>query len=161
MSDDGAAAEGVLERDRIVNLERDDAIRPHRFEHAGDVTGGHRIVRLGATILSRITEVWHDGRDTGGACVLERPDEEQEPAELVVGRFRRTAVEALDDVDIGAADRVERAHLVLSVLERPLFMRSEIAAERLRDRLAEIGCCLQRKQSKSMAENSVRWSISW
>ena len=138
-----------------MNLERDDAIRPHRLEHAGDVTRRDRIVRLGAPILSRITEIWHDGRDTGGAGVLERPDEKQEPAELVVGRFRRTAVEALDDVDIGAVDRVERTHLVLAVLEFPLFMRSELAAERLRDCLAEVGCCLQREQSKSRARDQL------
>jgi hypothetical protein len=55
-------------------------------------------------------------------------------------------VEALDDIYIGAADRIERAHLMLAIFERSLFMRSEIAAEFVRDRLAEIGCCLQRKQ---------------
>ena len=77
---------------------------------------------------------------------------------LSLARFRRTAVEALDDVDIGAADRIERTHLVLSVLERPLLMRGEMAAERLRHRLAEVGRRLQRKQPKSMAGDSFRRS---
>ena len=156
---DGAAAERVLECDRVMDLERDDAIGPHRLEHARDVAGGDRIARLGATIFSRITEIWHDGRDTGGAGILQRPDEEQEPAELVVFRFRRAAVQALDDVDTRAVDRLERARLMLAVFEFPLFMRGHLAAERLRDCRAEDGRCLQREQSKSRARTSLRRSV--
>ena len=68
-------------------------------------------------------------------------------------------MEALNHVNIGAVDWVERAHLVLSVFEPSLFVHSEIAAERLRDRLAEVGCCLQCKQSKPMAGTSFRRSV--
>ena len=82
---DGAASEGVLEGDRIVHLERDDHVRAHGFEHAGDVSRRHRIVGLGAAVFARIAQVRHDSRDTRGTGVLERPDEEQQPAELVVG----------------------------------------------------------------------------
>ena len=141
-----------------MDLERDDAIGSYRFEHAGNVSRGDRIVWLGAAILSSITEVRHDGRDARGACVLERSNEEQQPTELVVCGFRGAAVETLDDIDIGAADRIKRAHLMLAVFERSLFMRSEIAAEFVRESLAEIGCCLQRKQQKLMAGNGFQRS---
>ena len=70
-------------------------------------------------------------------------------------------MEALNDVDIGAADRVERPHLVLSVFECALFMRRKLAAERMRDRLAEIGRCLQRKQPRGVTRLRSRRNIQW
>ena len=154
---DGAAAKGVLECHRVVNFERDDAVGPDRLEHSGNVAGGDRIVRLGATILARIAKVRHDRRDASGARVLERPDEEQQPAELVVGAFGRSAVKALDDVDIGAADGIERAHLVLAVLECALLMRGELLPERQRDGLAKIGGRFKREQADAAGE--AGWSV--
>ena len=65
-------------------------------------------------------------------------------------------MEALNDIDIGAADCVQRTHFVLAIFERPLFMCSQITAKRLRDRFAEIGSCLQRKQPELMVGNSFR-----
>jgi len=47
---------------------------------------------------------------------------------------------------------------MLSIFKRSLFMRSEIAAERVRDRFAEIGCCMQCEQPELMAGSSFRRS---
>jgi hypothetical protein len=54
-------------------------------------------------------------------------------------------VEALNNIDVGAADRIERPHLMLSVFEGPLFMCREFLAECGGDSFAKIGRCIQRK----------------
>ena len=69
---------------------------PTAFEQAGNVSGRHRIVGLGAAVLARIAQIGHDGRDPRRAGILERADEEQEPAQLVIGAHGRPAVQALD-----------------------------------------------------------------
>ena len=130
----GAAAKRILESRLVVYFERDHGIAADRLEKRRDVTRRHRIVRLGAAILSRITEI---GRDCGyppGPGIFQRADEEQQPAELVVGALVRAAVKAVDHVDVGAGNGIEWSCLVLAVFEIPLFMR----AERMRQQLADI-----------------------
>ena len=66
----GAAAKRILEGRLVVHLERDHGIAADRLEKRRDVTRRHRIVGLGAAILSRITEI---GRDRGYPSRRRRP----------------------------------------------------------------------------------------
>jgi hypothetical protein len=123
---------------------------------AGDVSGGNRIVRLGAAILARIAQIGHDGRDPCRASVLDRADEEQEPAQLVIGAHGWPAVQALDHVNVAAHDRVQRPRLVLAVLELALLVQRQELAERIRDGLAKLGRCLEGKELQAVARARVR-----
>ena len=78
--------------------------------------------------------------------VLERADEKQEPAELVVGAFRRAAMEALHDVNIHPADGLERPRFVLAILELAFLMRRKRRAESRCDRFSQLRSCAQREQ---------------
>ena len=60
-------------------------------------------MRLGLLILARVGEVGHDGRHARGAVVLQRGDEHQQPAQLVVRAVGRAAVQAVHHIGIGAA----------------------------------------------------------
>ena len=56
-------------------------------------------------------------------------------------------MKALDDIDIHSADRRERPHLVLAILELSFLMRGKGLTKRSRDGPAEIDRRLQRKQA--------------
>ena len=142
---DRAAAERVFERHRIMNFERDHAVGADALEHAGDVSGGHRIVRLGAAVFARVTKIRRHRGDARGAGILDCADEEQQPAQLVVGALLRPAVQALYDIDIGAVYRIERTRFVLAVLEFALFMRGERLAQGCRNSAAQVLAGSQRK----------------
>jgi len=122
---DRAAAEGILERDRIVHVERHDPVGSDAFEQICEIARGHRIARLGAPVLARIAEIGRHRRYPRGARVFERADEEQEAAQLVGGALQGTAMQALDHIGIGPRDRVERARLVLAVLELAFLVGRE------------------------------------
>ena len=68
-----------------MHFKRDDGIAAHRLEQRCDVTRRDRIVRLGAPVLARITEIRRDRGYPPGPGVFQCSDEEQQPAELVVG----------------------------------------------------------------------------
>ena len=152
---DGATSKGVLEGDRIVHLERDDHVRAHGLEHAGDVSRRHRVVGLGAAVFAGVAQVRHDSRDARGTGVLERSDEEQQPAELVVGAQGGPAVQALDDIDILPEHRIERTRLVLAVLEVPLLMQRQWLPQGGCDGPPELSRCLHREQPQTITR--ARW----
>ena len=79
------AAERVLEGREIVRVERDDVIRADGFEQLRDVAQRHRIALLGAAILAAVGEERHARRDPRRAAILQAGDEEQQPAQPVVG----------------------------------------------------------------------------
>src|SRR5262249_54171504 len=145
------AAEGVFERRGIVDFDRHYRIAADRLEQTGHVAGRDRIPRLGAPVLARVAEIGRDGRDARGAGIFERADEEQQPTELVVGAFGGAAVEALHNINIGVADVLQWAALVLAVFEIPLLVRGQRLSESLRDAFAEFRRGLQRKKPKPIA----------
>ena len=113
------------------NLECDDGIAADGLEKRRDITRRHRIVRFGAAILPRITEIGRDRGDPGGTGVFRRSDEKQQAAELVVGALVRAAMKAMNYKYVGTADGIERSCLVLAIFEIPLLMRAEGMAEQL------------------------------
>ncbi len=117
-----------------MHLERDHGVAADRLEKGCDVPRRHGVVRLGAAVLSCIAEIGRNRGDPPGSGILQRADEKQQPAELVVGALPRTAVKAMDHIDVGAGHGIERPCLVLAVLEIALFMR----AERMRQQFADI-----------------------
>jgi len=74
---DGAAAERVLECNRVVNFERDYAVGTDALEHAGDVPGCHRVIWLGAAVFACVAKVRRHRGDTRGSGVLNCANEEQ------------------------------------------------------------------------------------
>jgi hypothetical protein len=61
----GPAAEGILERNDVVNLERHHAVHAHGFDQLCQVARGDRIARLRLPILAGIGKIGDDGGDPG------------------------------------------------------------------------------------------------
>jgi aminoglycoside phosphotransferase family enzyme len=59
----GRAAEGVLERNGVVHVERHDPVDADRLERRGDVARRHRVARLRPAVLARVA----GGNDRGDA----------------------------------------------------------------------------------------------
>ena len=131
-----------------MHLERDHGIGPDRLEKRSDIARRYWIVRLGTAILSRITEVWRDGGYSPGASILQRSDEKQQPAELVVGALPRASVKAMDHVYVGAGNGIEWPRLVLAIFEIPFLMRAKRVCEQLTDISPELVGTVQGEQSK-------------
>jgi len=142
----GAAAKAVLEGGEVVHVQGDHAVHPDGLEQARQIARGHRVARLGLAILARVAEVGHDRGDARRGGVLQRTDEKQQPAQLVVGALVRAAVERLHHVAVAAAHALQRSRLVLAVLEIALLVRAELGAELRRDALGERPRRIQRKQ---------------
>jgi len=143
---DGRAAEGILESGRIVHVQRHNRVGARGLEQGSDIAAGHRIVWLGAPVFSRIAEVRYHGGHLRSPRVLERTDEEQEPAELVVGALHRASVKALDDVDRHPANGDERPCLVFAILEFPLLVNGKLYPERLRNGASQRTARLEREE---------------
>lgn len=72
-----------------MNLERDDTVHAHRFKERRDVTRGNWIPVLGLAILPRAAQVGHDGRLPSRACIPERAQKEEQPAQFVIDALTR------------------------------------------------------------------------
>ena len=74
-------------------------------------------------------------------------------------------MQALDHIGIGRLDRVERARLVLAVLEFAFLVGRERHPQFLRNRTAEIGRRIQRVKSEGIHDGTIqtpqcgRWRI--
>ena len=128
-----------------MNFERDHAIGADTLEHAGDVAGRYRVVRLGAAVLARITKIGGHRGDARGAGILDGADEEQQPAQFIVGALARPAVQALDHIDVRAIHGIERTRFVFAILELAFFMRRERLAQGRRYGAAQVLAGGQRK----------------
>ena len=62
-------------------------------------------------------------------------------------------MKAMDDVDVGAADRIKWPRLVLAIFEIPLFMGAERVREQFADVTAETIGSLQRKEPETAAHD--------
>ncbi len=145
---DGLATECVFEGRRVMHFQSRDTIGADSFEQTGQVASRYGVMRFGAAILARVAKIGHERRDPCGAGVLQRTDEEEQSTKLIVGACSRTAVEALDDIDVGSADSFQRTHLMFAVFEFSLFVCRQRLPESLRYGLAEIGSRLQCKEPK-------------
>src|SRR3974390_609929 len=108
-----------------MNFQRDHAVSADAFEHAGYVTGSYGIVRLCAAVFARVAKIGSHCGDARGACVLERTDEEKQPAQLIIGALLRSAMQTLHNIDVGAVHCLERTCFVFAILEVALFMCRE------------------------------------
>ena len=127
------APESVLESGLVVDIHRNDAVRADRLQQARQITDGHRIARLGAAVLPRVGQVRSDGSDAPGGRVLDGPDEEQQPAQLVVDAALGITLERLNHIDVLVPHPHQRADLDLAVLETPLLMGADRDFEVIRD----------------------------
>ena len=84
------AAKGVLEGGRVVHVEGGDGIGPDGLEKARHIARGYRVVGFGAPVFARVAEIGNEGGHPRGAAVLQRADEEQKPAKLVIGALLRS-----------------------------------------------------------------------
>ena len=124
------AAKGVLEGCRIMHVQGDDGVRAYGREQTRHVARDHWIVGLCAPVLACVAEIRHQRRHSRGTAVPERADEEQEPAQLVIGALLGSAVQALQYENVGAAHRHEGTRLVFAILEFPLLMRRQRPVQR-------------------------------
>jgi hypothetical protein len=122
-----------------MDLQRHNRLGTDGFEQLRDVSRGHWIMRFGAAIFAGVTQIGRHNGHARGASIPERTDEKQEPAQLVIGAFARSSVQALQNIDVSVADDIKRPDLVLAVLEIPLLMCGERLAENTGNGLAELG----------------------
>jgi hypothetical protein len=94
----------------------------------------------------RIAKVGSDHRHPFGAGILQRADEKNEPAKLVIGALRRPAVKAVNYMNIGAPHRIQRTNLMLPILKLPFFVAIERAPQALCNSAAEIVAALKREK---------------
>jgi hypothetical protein len=141
-----AAAKRVLPGGEVVHVERDDAVRAHRFEQLGDVTRGDGVARLRLAVFARVGEIGHDRADARGRSVFQCAEKEQQAAQLVVHGFVRVAVEGMHDIDIAAAHVHEGARLVLAVFECALFVFAQCDAQLRGNARAELARRTEREQ---------------
>ena len=102
----GAAAKRIFEGCFVVHFERHHGIGADCFEKRRDIARRHRIVRLGAAVLSRIAEIGRDGGHAPGAGVFQGSDKEQKSAELVIGALLWIPVKAMNHVDVGPGNGI-------------------------------------------------------
>ncbi len=81
-----------------------DAIHANRFEYLREISCRDRIAKFGSGVLSRITQVGHDGRQACSAGVLDCTDKEKQPAQFVVDAVLSIAMQHLDDVHVFVAN---------------------------------------------------------
>ena len=123
---DGPAAERVLERGDIVNIKGHDAVGSGGFKQAGHILRCYGIAGLGLAVFPRIGEIGHQRRDARRAIVAQGAKKEQQLAKLVVHALNWPSMEALQNINILAANADKWPHLMLAILEGALFMQTQI-----------------------------------
>lgn len=116
-----AAAEGILECSEIVHFDRNDGVASDCLEEFRDVFRRHWVARLRPAVLPRIAKIRGDGGDAFGSGILQRSDEKEQPAELVIDAACGIAMGGVDDIDIMSTDVGKRPNLMLTILEVTLF----------------------------------------
>src|SRR6516165_9750849 len=85
-------AKGVLESGNVADVEGHHRIRPARLEESRHVFRRDRVARLRPSILAGVAKIRNHGGDPLGAGVLQRPDEEEQATDLVVGALLGVSV---------------------------------------------------------------------
>ena len=152
---DGTATEGVLESRLIVDFKRPTASVP---------TASNRRQR---NVWSRDRSPWcgdpcgrsqirNHCRDARRPGVLQCADEEQQPAQLVIGAVGRPPMQAVNDIDVGATNRIERPRLVFAILEVTLLMGRQRIPERPPDATPQFVRSVQGEQAETIAQPGRR-----
>jgi hypothetical protein len=123
---DGPAAEGILESDDVVNIKGNDTIGAGGLKKTGNILGCYGIAGFGLAILSRVGEIGYQRRDTRRAVVTQGAKKKQQLAQLVVHALNWAAMEALENINILAANADKWPHLMFTILEVALFMRTQV-----------------------------------
>src|SRR5690606_9937537 len=131
------APERIVERRGVVHVDRDERVDAGRLEKRRDVAGRDGIVRPRPSILAREREVRRERDDLGGARILQRAGENEQPHEFVRGAQLRVARERLADENPLASNALERPNLELAVLELALLVRREHRPELRGDSFAQ------------------------
>ena len=114
-------AERVVERRRVVDVERDEAIGSRRLEKLRHVAGIDRVTKLGPAILARIGEIRDERNAALCARIAQSAQEEQQPNEPLRDRSVLGAGERLKDERGPPAHGLERPQLELAAIEAPFL----------------------------------------
>src|SRR6516225_1372050 len=139
-------AKGVLEGGHVVDVKGHHHVRSAGLEEPRNVFGRDRVTRLRPPVLAGVAKVRDDSRYPLGAGVFQRPDEEQQTAELVVWALFGIPIQRVNHEHVLPAHLDERTDLMLAVLEPALLMRAEDQLEVLHDALAIFPRALNREQ---------------
>jgi hypothetical protein len=123
---DGPAAEGILESDDVVNIKGDDTIGAGGLKMTGNILACYGIAGLGLAILSRVGEIGYQSRDTRRAVVTQGAKKKQQLAQLVVHALNWPAMEALQNINILAANADKWPCLMFTILEVALLMWTQV-----------------------------------
>ena len=104
---------------------------PTASSNCGDVAQRDRVALLGAPVLARVAEIRQAGGDPPGATVLHAGNEEQQPAQPVVGAARFISAQGLHDEHFTTADAHQWPRLVLAAFELALLHRRKGDSERI------------------------------
>src|SRR6516162_1184635 len=159
------AAEGVLESGHVVDVEGHHRVRSAGLKEPCNIFGRDRVARLRPPVLAGVAKVRNDCRYALGAGVFQRPDEEQQTAELVVWTLRGIAIQRVNHKHVLPAHLDEWTDLMLTVLESAFLVRAEHQLEMLRDALAIISGAFDREQGKPAIHRHAvlhrNWSQPW
>ena len=139
------AARHPLESHNIVYIQCHHCINSHGLQQLRHIACGHRVARLGLPILACISEIGNDGSHARRATFADRCQEEQEPANFVVGALTGSTMEAVDDVNVAATHTDKRPGLMFAILEFAFFVLRKRCAEHSSHLLAEAPALIQGK----------------
>jgi hypothetical protein len=130
-------AEGIVERRRIVNVERDEVRDASGLEKLRDVACAHRVTQLRATVLAREGQVGKEGDRSRRADVAQSEKQEQQAHQTLSDGSIRAACERLENEGGLSAHGDERSELEFAFFERTLLERRQRRAGFSRDRTPE------------------------
>ncbi len=118
----------------LVEVHREDPIRPGNGEHVRDEARGDRDPRLVLLVGAAVAVVRDDRSDAAGRCALERVDHDQQLHDRLVHRaagglhqenvlLANVLHHAHEDVLVGELEHLDRAELRLQVAGDPLGKR--------------------------------------
>jgi hypothetical protein len=79
-------SEGVIQRSRVMNVERDELVRTSGFQQLGDIAGCNRVSQLRAPILARKRQVGEKNNPSAGTSISQSQQQEQQSQEPFADR---------------------------------------------------------------------------
>lgn len=139
-------AKSVVERRRIVDVERDEVRNAGGFEKLCNVAGADGVTQLRTTVLACKCQVRNEGDRSRRANVTQPEKQKQQAYQTLSDRSIRAARQRLQDERGVPAHRDERSQLELAFFEGAFLERGQRHAGFTRDRVRERVSFGQREQ---------------
>jgi hypothetical protein len=135
----------VLKGRKVVDVQRNGMIDAHGLEQGRYIPCRYGVSGLTLAILPRIAQIGNHGCDTGGRCVTQRAEEEQQTTQLVVDALMGIAIQGLNDKHVLASNTHQGPGFVLSVFEFSLFVQTQRSLQMRTHLFTEVPACIQGK----------------